>query len=201
MQNKIRIIGLTGPIGSGKSYVGRLFKKAGYNTIDSDKVYHKLTSGATPLTKALKEQFGSRVINNDGSLNRAELSSIVFADDSKLNLLNQITHTAVINSILQKCSVLSSKGIDTVIVEVPLMFESGFDKHCYKVVSVIADEQTRIKRIMKRNAFSEVEAIKRIKKQKNNNFYIENSDLIVYNNTYAGARADFKRVLADIFKK
>ena len=115
--------------------------------------------------------------------------------------MNQLTHSAIIETILKKCKSLCKKGVLTVIVEVPLMFESGFDKHCSSVISVIANERTRIERIMKRNGFTEAEAQKRIKNQKNNDFYIENSDYIVYNETYAGARACFERVFAEIFGK
>ena len=78
------------------------------------------------------------------------------------------------------------------------MFESGFDKKCSEIVCVVASEQARVKRIMKRNGFAEDEAKKRIKNQKNNDFYIENSTKIVYNETYKGARQDFERVYNEI---
>ena len=196
---KIRIIGVTGPIGAGKSYVTGLFKKEGFKTIDSDRVYHILTNKKTPLTDEIASEFGQGVLNTDGSLNRAELSKIVFNDKQKLQRLNEITHQKVIAYILNKCKLNFEKGECTTVVEVPMMFESGFDKHCSDVICVVADEDTRIKRIMKRNGFSEDEAKKRIKNQKNIEFYIENSDKIVYNDAYAGAREDFRRVLAELF--
>ena len=197
----LRIIGVTGPIGSGKSYVTRLFKKEGFKTIDADRVYHILTNKKTPLTDELGKEFGKGVLNDDGSLNRAELSKIVFDNKEKLQRLNEITHQKVISYILQKCYTNLAGGEWTTVVEVPMMFESGFNKHCSDIICVVADEQTRIKRIMKRNGFSENEAVKRVKNQKNIEFYIENSDKIVYNSTYAGAREDFSRVLAELFSK
>ena len=195
-----QIIGITGPIGSGKSYISYLFKKTGFKIIDSDKVYHSLTSKKTPLTEALGNEFGRSVLNPDGSLNRPALAKLVFNDDSKLQRLNNLTHSAVIDAILKKCQNYFEKGNQTVIVEVPLMFESGFDKYCSNVICVVASEQNRCKRIMKRNGFSEEEALKRIKKQKNNDFYIEKSNKIVYNNSYVVARKDFLRILTELFE-
>lgn len=197
----LRIIGVTGPIGSGKSYLLRLFKKEGFKTISADKVYHILTNKPTKLTTAIYDEFGQEVLNPDGSLNRSKLAEIVFDDKEKLEKLNSITHKEVIDYIIKRCYRNLGGGEFTTVVEVPMMFESGFDKKCSDVISVIADEQIRVKRIMKRNGFSESEAVKRIKNQKNNEFYIENSKYIVYNNTYANARADFKRVLVELFKK
>ena len=197
----LRIIGITGPIGSGKSYLLSLFKKEGFKTISADRVYHILTNKPTKLTSAICEEFGEGVLNTDGSLNRAKLAEIVFNDKLKLERLNQITHSEVIDYIITRCYRNLAGGEWTTVVEVPMMFESGFDKKCSDVISVIADEQSRVKRIMKRNGFTEFEAIKRIKNQKNNDFYIANSKYIVYNDTYARARADFRRILDDLFKK
>ena len=197
----LRIIGVTGPIGSGKSYILNLFKKEGFKTVSADRVYHILTNKPTKLTDAISAEFGKGVLNPDGSLNRPALASIVFDDKSKLDKLNKITHAEVIECILDRCYRNLAGGEWTTVVEVPMMFESGFNERCSDVISVVASEQTRVRRIMKRNDFSEEEAYKRIKNQKNNDFYIENSKYIVYNETYAGARADFKRVLAELFKK
>lgn len=198
--NKCRIIGLTGPIGSGKSYIARLFKKCGIKTIDADRVYHLLTNKSTKLTEDISAAFGDSVINPDGSLNRPALATIVFGDSEKLKRLNEITHSVVIDTILKKCNACFKRGIYTVLVEVPLMFESGFDKHCTEVICVVASEQTRLKRIMKRDSLTEEQAKNRMKNQKNNDFYIEKSDKVVYNETYIGAHAGFLRVYAELFE-
>lgn len=193
------IIGITGPIGSGKSYVSKLFKKRGVPTIDADQVYHRLVGKKSYLTEELGKEFGTDVLNDDGSLNRKKLASIVFEDPEKLKRLNSLTHHHVLEMILRRFYLFAAKGYSYVVVEVPLMFESGFDKHCCKIISVIADEDERIRRIMKRNNLTEDEAKKRVKNQKNNDFYIANSNYIVYNNTYKGAKEDFERIYTEIF--
>ena len=193
------IIGVTGPIGAGKSYVTRLFKKKGLPTVDADKVYHSLTCKKTELTLKLSEIFGSCILNPDGSLNRKALSEIVFGDPEKLSILNSLTHSHVLEKIEKIVEKNEKNGHVVTVVEVPLMFESGFDKRCKEIVCVVADEVIRVKRIMKRNGFTEEEAKKRIKNQKNNKFYIENSTKVVYNSTYKSAREDFERIYTEIF--
>jgi dephospho-CoA kinase len=195
------VIGITGPIGSGKSYIGRLFRKKGLPVIDADKVYHSLTNKRSELTEELENEFGSGIINDDGSLNRAELSKIVFSDADKLSRLNEITHKNVIEMITRRVYLNYAKNNRIVVVEVPLMFESGYDKKCAEVISVIADEDVRVKRIMKRNGFSEEEAKKRIKNQKDNNFYIANSSKVLYNDTYKIARQNCERIYDEILTK
>lgn len=192
------IIGVTGTIGSGKSYVTRLFKEKGLPTVDADRIYHSLTNKRTELTEELEKEFGSAVINEDGSLNRPSLADIVFSDSDKLHRLNELTHKHVIEMITRRFYLNIAKGKPITVVEVPLMFESGFYKKCSEIVCVVANDKTRIKRLMKRNGFTEDEAKKRIKNQKNNDFYIENSTKIVYNETYGGARKDFERVYNEI---
>ena len=193
------IIGVTGPIGAGKSYVTRLFKKKGIPTVDADKVYHSLTDKKTELTLKLADVFGAMILNADGSLNRKALSDIVFGDPQKLSLLNSLTHGHVLEKIKSMVTANEKKGYVATVVEVPLMFESGFDKCCDEIVCVVADEDVRVKRIMKRNGFTEEEAKKRVKNQKNNKFYIENSTKVVYNSSYKCARQDFERIFTEIF--
>ena len=147
------IIGVTGTIGSGKSYVTKLFREKGLPTVDADKIYHSLTNKRTELTDALEKEFGSSIINEDGSLNRSVLSKIVFSDPEKLKRLNELTHSSVIEMITRRFYLNIAKGYPITVVEVPLMFESGFDKKCAEIVCVVANDDTRVKRIMKRNGF------------------------------------------------
>lgn len=195
------VIGITGPIGSGKSYIGRLFRKKGLPVIDADKVYHSLTNKRSELTDELEEEFGVGILNADGSLNRDELSKIVFSNSERLAKLNELTHKHVIEMITRRVYLNYAKNNRVVVVEVPLMFESGYDKKCAEVICVVADEDTRVKRIMKRNGFSEEEAKKRIKNQKDNNFYIANSSKVLYNDTYKTARQNFERIYDEILTK
>ena len=179
--NPMIILGITGPIGSGKSHVSSLISSRGFPRIDTDKVYHDLVSGPSETVDDLCMEFGRDILSEYGGIDRKKLSEIVFSDKCRLKKLNEITHKAVIKKTEQLISEYKEKGEKMILVEVPLMFESGFDKRCDYVVTVVADEPTRIERICLRNALSECEAKKRIKNQKNIDFYIENSNFIIYN--------------------
>lgn len=194
----MRVIGVTGAIGSGKSYISSLFAKRGIPVIDTDEVYHSLVNTPTQTTSEIAEEFGVNVLNSDGSLNRIALAEIVFSNKAKLERLNEITHSRVKEVVLKELGELEKNGEKAVVLEVPLMFESGFDKLCDEIVCVVASEQTRVQRLMSRNGFSEAEAKKRIKNQKDSDFYIEKSTKIVYNETYEAANARFEEIFGEI---
>ena len=176
------IIGITAPIGCGKSYVAEVFAKKGIPSLDTDKIYHSLISSPTETVEALRREYGDCVVNTDGSIDRVALGSIVFNDKEKLRRLNEITHPRVLAELERLLSEYENKGTSAVTVQVPLMFESGFDKRCDTVICVVADEQIRTARICKRDGCTAEKAKKRINNQKDINFYIANSSERVYNN-------------------
>jgi len=192
------IIGLTAPIGCGKSYVAQIFAKKGIPTVDTDEVYHSLVNSPTPLVKRLAMEYGDDIVAPDGSLDRKKLAPIVLSDRNKLDMLNKITHSAVIAETERIIAELSEKGIKAVTVQVPLMFESGYDKRCDTVVCVVADTNVRISRICKRDGCSEEIAKKRIKNQKEIEFYIANSDEKVYNNGYENIEEQILPILGKL---
>lgn len=192
----MKIIGITGSIGSGKSHVATLINERGIPRIDTDEVYHGFVSKRSPMTEEIEKHFGSEVINPDGSLNRKELGKIVFSAPEKLKLLNSLTHETVKARVREMLADYKKAGERAVLVEVPLMFESGFDKECDEVICVVADEALRLKRICERDGISEKDAKKRMKNQKDNDFYIANSSIIVYNN----GSEDIHARISDIVK-
>ena len=195
----MKIIGVTGPIGAGKSYVAQQICKRGFPDIDTDEVYHSLISAPSVCTEGIKTAFGDDVINNDGGIDRTVLREIVFSDPEKLVILNKITHGCVTEKVDELLADYRKNGVSAVVVEVPLMFESGFDKKCDIVVCVAADTETRITRICKRNGITRGEAEKRIKNQKDIDFYIANSSFIVYNNDKEDINAQIDRLFERIF--
>lgn len=197
----MKIIGITGPIGSGKSYVAEMMSKRGYPKIDTDKVYHNLISKGSKCTLALRGEFGDEIISANGSVNREVLRNIVFSDEKKLRRLNEITHKFVTDEVDYLLREHSEKGVKAVLVEVPMMFESGFDKKCDTVICVVANESVRVSRLCERNDISEEEAKFRIKKQKDVEFYIANSNYIVYNNVNEDLDGQIDRLFEKIFEK
>ncbi|MBQ7333672.1 MAG: dephospho-CoA kinase [Clostridia bacterium] len=179
----MKIIGLAGGSGSGKSTVCKLFLKNGFTYINTDEVYHRLTSKPSPCLEALTKEFGKEILNSDFSLNREKLASIVFSNDAaeKRKKLNQISHYYVLAETEKIIDSLSQDGFFGVLVDAPLLFESGFDKKCDIIISVIADEKTRISRIVKRDGISQLSAKSRIRAQISDEFLKENSHFIIVN--------------------
>ena len=180
----MKVIGLCGGSGSGKGTVAKIFLDYGIPSIDADAVYHGLTSKKTPCTEALADEFGSEILNTDGSLNRRALSKIVFSDrDSreKREALNRISHAFVISEIVRILSDYESRGLCAAIVDAPLLFESGLDKKCDVIILVIAEKEIRISRIVKRDGISEADARARISSQLSDEYLKEHSDFVITN--------------------
>ena len=150
----MKIIGLCGGSGSGKSVVGAEFQKRGFIVIDTDKVYRNLTENKSHCLDALVCEFGGEILTPFGTLDRAKLRDVVFSDKEKLSLLNEITHKFILAEVRDIISKSVSLGVRGAVVDAPLLYESGFDKECHIVVAVTASRDLRISRIMSSRAKS-----------------------------------------------
>ncbi len=173
------IIGITGGSGSGKTIVSNILSDNGVDIVDCDLVAKKIVEPNEPALNEIKEYFGLEYINEDGTLNRKKLASLVFSDSEKLLKLNEITHKYVKEYI--DLYIENSKS-EIIGLDAAALIESGIYKKCDYLICVLADKNIRAERIMKRDILSEEEAISRINAQKNDTFYIEKSNYIVYNN-------------------
>ena len=173
------ILGITGGSGAGKTTVSDFFRKKGIEVIDGDKVSRLVMEPGEECLSETVKAFGSEILDENGHLIRKKLGQIVFSDPKKLEILNKITHKYITEYFLEKAKNSKSKivGFDGA-----ALFESGLDNMCDAVLGVIADEDVRIRRIKKRDGISVEDAQLRIKSQKNNEFYIEKCDYVVYNN-------------------
>ncbi len=197
----MKVIGLCGGSGSGKGVVSELFGKFNIPIIDTDSVYKEITSYNSECMKALVDIFGDSVQNVDGSLNRARMREIVFADtNSEENRirLNKITHAYVLSETEQRIAGYRSEGYNAVIADVPLMFESGFDKRCDVLIAVIADKETRISRIMLRDGIGRKQAEARIASQIPSSKLSEMVDYVIENN---GDLGSLEIKVDEIYKK
>ena len=201
----MKIIGLCGGSGSGKTSVARSFSKYNVPTIDADIIYKEITSYNSDCMKALVSAFGDSVQNQDGSLNRSKMREIAFvAADSKENLtkLNSITHSFVLSEIDKRIEEYASSGFEAVIADVPLMFESEFNKKCDFLIAVTSDEETRISRILLRDKISREQAKARIAHQIDNSELINKVDYVIENNgDLASLEAKIDEVYKMIFNK
>ena len=163
----MKVIGLCGGSGSGKGAVSDILRGFGIAIIDTDRVYHEITSRPSECLSALAEEFGAEVIR-DGALDRARLREIVVEpahSSTRLLRLNSITHKYVIAETERLVLFYRENGAKGVVIDAPLLFESGLDDRCDTVIAVIANREVRLARIMLRDGLSLDAARKRIEAQ------------------------------------
>lgn len=201
----MKVIGLCGGSGSGKSAVSKIFEKFNIPSIDTDLVYREITSYDSDCMRALALAFGESVKNDDGSLNRERMRELVFFGsdrDSNRMILNKITHEFVLAETESLIKKYGSEGREAVIADVPLMFESGFDKKCDILIAVIAADDVRISRIMKRDNISMEQAKARIAVQISSDELVKRVDYVIENNKdIEGLEKDIDALYKIIFEK
>ncbi|MBQ2897780.1 MAG: dephospho-CoA kinase [Clostridia bacterium] len=185
------IIGITGGSGTGKTAVSLCFEKHGYFIIDADKVAHKVMDRKSPCLKEVIDFFGHEYLNQGGTLNRKKLGEKVFKNKDLLENLNKITH----KYIKREIEFLAHNSSETVI-DAALLFESGLDKLCQKVVFVSCPEDIRIKRIVSRDGVSKKYATSRIKAQKTDEFYRQRCDYEIVNDGEQNIALKVEEILA-----
>ena len=183
------VIGITGPTGAGKTTISKeICEKLGYTLIDADKIARDITKKGEKALEEVIACFGEEFLV-DGELDRKHLAQVVFNDKEKLDKLNKITHKYITEKIKLAISQNSNSLID-----VPLLFESGLDKLCNKIILVLCDENIRIERIMKRDNISEENALSRINAQKDYSLYKAKSDIVIN----SSQKINLSEVLAEV---
>ncbi len=174
-------VGLTGSTGSGKGYISEIMKKAGVACLDTDKVCRDVYRKGEPCYLDLVSVFGEEILREDGEIDRRALFNLTFPDKDKYEKLNSIAFYHIMKATKAWLDEQEAAGERIAVVDAPMLFESGFDKLCQKVVCVIADRDTQIRRVMKRDEISEEVAVSRLAKQKNNAYYQSRSDYVLDN--------------------
>lgn len=173
------IIGITGSFASGKSTVAGLFVRLGAKVIDADKIAHSLLRANNSLKKQISGVFGRSILKNDSSIDRNKLGEIVFSDRDALRKLNQIMHPEIIRLIKQKIKSCHNRVI---ILDAPLLIESGLKLLVDKLVVVKIKRAEQIKRAKKRTLLEESQIVKRIKQQLSLQKKLRLADFIIDNN-------------------
>ena len=176
----MKILGLTGGSGTGKSAACTAFARLGCGVIDADVTYRTLCDTCEPMLKEIQNVFGD-VFSTDGKLDRKKLGAIVFADAQKLQQLNAITHPYIRQAARDAFAAYSKRGCLLCIYDAPVLFEGQMETLCDKTCAVLAARNMRIARIMARDAITEEYAALRIDAQKDDAFYRERCDYIVQN--------------------
>lgn len=186
---KALIIGLTGGIVSGKTTVADMFRELGADIIDADIIAREVVRPKEKAWEKIVKHFGVGILRENQEINRKKLGNIVFSDKNKLKLLNQITHPEITEVIKKKLeNIINNNNRNNVcIVDVPLLFETGFENMMNKIIVVYLDPKKQINRLMKRNNLTREDALKRIKTQipieekvKMADYIIDNSNSLEY---------------------
>ncbi|QKY69652.1 dephospho-CoA kinase [Lentibacillus sp. CBA3610] len=177
-----RVIGLTGSIASGKSTVSLMFDDFNIPVIDADKLSREVVMPGEKAYKQIVESFGETILRKDKSIDRPKLGAIVFEDEGKRKTLNSIVHPAVREKMLEQRDAHVESGIKSVVLDIPLLFESKLTNFVDKTVVVYVDEHVQLERLMERDGYSEEEAYQRINAQMPVKEKAELADAVIDNN-------------------
>lgn len=162
----MKVIGITGGIGTGKSTVSDYLKEKGYYVIDADQRARDMTTAGSPATERILDTFGAEFVDKDGNLDRGKLARLVFVDADKKRLLESIVTKGVIDSVNAEIKHLRCSGTyDIIFLDAPILFETGAEESVDAVWLVTADTDTRIERVMVRDDALKDDILNRISSQ------------------------------------
>lgn len=197
--NKTVIIGLTGPTGAGKTTVAAELQRLGCDIIDCDAVAKEAVDNSRECIEQLCSKFGNDIIDENGRLKRRELAHRAFSSEQNSNALNQIVHPVALKRVIDQITCLRNSRITAIIVDAPLLFESGWDSLCDVTIAVTAPREIRLERIMKRDAINKETANERINAQHGDDYYTEKTDYwIDGSKNLEQVAAETKRILNSI---
>ncbi|PIC80445.1 dephospho-CoA kinase [Sporosarcina sp. P18a] len=176
------IIGLTGSIASGKSTVANMLREKGYPIVDADVIAREVVEPGSPLLDKIQQTFGKEVLREDGTLNREQLGAIIFGNQKKRQQLNELMHPAIRGRMVNQKEDYLTQGYQTVIMDIPLLFESRLQDYVEKIIVVSVTKQIQKQRLMARNEWTEAEADARIASQLDMDSKEQGADAVIYNN-------------------
>lgn len=200
----MEVIGITGNSGSGKSYVSEFIKKyyveknIKAEIIDADQVAKSMQNSESEYMKAIIREFGEDILEEE-NLNRKKLAKIVFSNNQEKEKLDRITQKYVVANIKEQIEMLKKQEQGVLILDVPLLFESGLNQECTITVGVIAQKEKKLERICKRDNITIEEAELRLNSQPNDEYYRNNCDYIIENNTIENEIT--QKAICNIIKK
>jgi dephospho-CoA kinase len=176
-----KIIGLTGPIASGKNEVARLFRRHRACVIEVDRMAHTLYAPQTSVWRQLIKRFGTNILVKGGKINRVKLAKIVFADAAALKFLNQVVHPLLYDLIHEEITLAQARGEKIIVVNAALLKEIGLEKLVEEVWVVMAKAVVRRLRLLK-NGLTPKEVRQRLASQRSTKDYLAGAAVILDNN-------------------
>ncbi len=190
------VVGLTGGIASGKSTVANMIKEMGIEVIDADIEARKAVEIGEVAYEQIITYFGEAILNDDHTINRSQLSEIIFNDSVKRQKLNEIVHPDVRKRMNEKKEAAILRGDQVVVLDIPLLFESGLKEMVDVVLLVYVEKDVQLQRLMERNQLTKEEALARIQSQMPIEDKLKLADKVINNN---GSLDDTKKQLIALF--
>lgn len=193
-------VGITGSSGSGKGYVCEVFKDAGIPCLDTDKVCREVYLKGHACYDDLVREFGEQILAPDGEIDRKALFNVAFHDESKYSRLNSIAFRHILAETQDWLKARENEDCEIVAIDAPMLYESGFDDMCDRVICVISDRTTQIKRIMFRDGISRYDAEIRLDKQKKNLYYTSRAHHVIDNSirNEVNVDSDVRRLIGNL---
>ena len=196
-------VGLTGGIATGKTSVAEMFKKKGAYVIDFDVLTHKVQEPRRPVWQAIIDFFGREILNDDETINRGKLGTIVFQDRIKLTKLNEIVHPFLFEEWRHYISEIQNKTPDVIIIsDIPLLIETGVRKLVDLIVLVYASPSQQVERLITRNGCNREESLRRIASQLPIDDKIPYADILIDNSfSLENTRQKVDEIWAELDKR
>jgi len=175
------ILGLTGGIASGKSFVADCFVECGAILVSADLLAREVVNPGSPTLAKLVEAFGVDILTPGGFLSREMMAQTVFADPAARRLLESITHPAIAHLAECRLAELNHSSQNLIVYEAPLLFEAGAESRVDQVLVVVVDPDVQLTRLLQRDKLNEAEARQRIAAQWPQADKVQKSDFVIDN--------------------
>ncbi|MDO8568388.1 MAG: dephospho-CoA kinase [Dehalococcoidales bacterium] len=175
----MKVIGLTGGIGTGKSTVARVLAELGAAVIDADKVGHEAFQLGSPVREKVVSAFGGQIMTAEGQIDRDKLAQLVFASPDARAELNRIMHPAIYEMVKTRLDSFRKNGARVAVIEAPLLVEAGWTSFVDEVWVTVASEVTVLKRLKQRTGMSETESLVRIASQLSSEERVKHASVII----------------------
>ncbi len=194
----MKVIGLTGGIGSGKSTVSKLVEEMGAVILDADKVGHEAYTPDSQTWREVVAAFGDEIVAEDRSIDRRKLGAIVFADPAALERLNGIMHPRMFDMMKLKLDALREQGTKIVVLEAAILIEANWTPLADEVWVTVASEPVVVARVKERTGLPEEQIRSRIRSQLSNEERIRHADAVISND---GSLDELRAAVAGLWQK
>lgn len=194
-----KILGLTGGIASGKSTVAQMFRDAGIPLIDTDLIARDLLKKGTDVYEEVIQFFSSEILLTNKEINRKKLARIIFANTQKREKLNNIVHPRVQQLVETEIKRYNELDTKVVVVDVPLLFETNYQKIVDKTIVVFTTPQAQLSRLIERDHISKEYAQMKINAQMSLSDKVDLADYVIDNSfSILNTKKDFNKILKDL---